>query len=88
MLYILNFDIKDSTRIEPFIQELGKFGEYISYMPNCYFLKAKDDFTAIQIYNSFRSVLKDEDLFLLSPANLDNMNGWLSSSVVNWLKKP
>ena len=86
MLYILNSDIKDSSRIDAFVQELDKLGEYVSFMPKCYFLKPKADVTALQIYDSLKSVLKDEDLILLSPADLNEMNGWLSSSVVNWLK--
>lgn len=87
MLYILNFDIKDSSRTELFTQKLQGFGDCVLFMPRCYFLIAKEDISSREIYDSLKSVLKDEDLFILAPVDLNKMNGWLSSSTIEWLKK-
>ena len=37
------------------------------------------------IYNKLKSVLKDEDLFVLAPVKVADMNGWLATSSVTWL---
>lgn len=37
------------------------------------------------IYNKLKSVLKDEDLFVLAPVKVADMNGWLATSTVTWL---
>lgn len=87
MLYILNFDIKDSSRVELFNQKLNSFGEGNLFMPKCYFLKAGDELKAEDIYKQLKAVLQEEDLILLTPVDLNSMNGWLSSSTIEWLKK-
>ena len=42
MLYIVNFDIKDSARAEQFAQQLNEVGETLLFMPRCYFLKTNE----------------------------------------------
>jgi hypothetical protein len=86
MLYFIAFDIKDTKRAESFILQLEDFGEYISFLPRCYFLKSNTELQRNDLYKKLKSVLDDEDLFLITETNLNNMSGWLSNSVVEWLK--
>lgn len=85
MLYIVNFDIKDSARAEQFAQQLSEVGETLLFMPRCYFLKTNESVSGMSIYNKLKSVLKDEDLFVLAPVKVADMNGWLATSTVTWL---
>lgn len=85
MLYIVNFDIKDSARVEQFAQQLNEVGETLLFMPRCYFLKKNESVSGMSIYNKLKSVLKDEDLFVLAPVKVADMNGWLATSSVTWL---
>lgn len=85
MLYIVNFDIKDSARVEMFAKRLNDVGEALLFMPRCYFLNADESISGTSIYNKLKQVLEDEDLFILSPVNVKDMNGWLSTSSVKWL---
>ena len=34
--YIVNFDIKDSARVEQFARQLDEVGETLLFMPRCY----------------------------------------------------
>lgn len=86
MLYIINSDIKENSRTEAFSQQLSEVGEYLYYMPKCYFLKTGDSISASDIYKRLKATLIDEDLFLLAPVKMSELNGWLSSNVVDWLK--
>lgn len=85
VLYLLNFDIKDSARTDLFTQQLHEIGKCILFMPRCYFLKTTGIITGKDIYQRIKNVLDDEDLFLLTPADISKMNGWLSSSTIEWL---
>lgn len=86
MLYIVNFDIKDSVRVEQFArQQLNEVGETLLFMPRCYFLKTNESVSGMSIYNKLKSVLKDEDLFVLALVKVADMNGWLATSTVTWL---
>lgn len=85
MLYIVNFDIKDSARAEMFAKRLNEAGEALLFMPRCYFLKTAERIVGTTIYNSLKQVLEDEDLFILTPVKVSEMNGWLSTSSVEWL---
>lgn len=49
------------------------------------FLKTNESVSGISIYNKLKSVLKDEDLFVLAPVKVADMNGWLATSTVTWL---
>ena len=44
-------------------------------MPRCYFLKTNESVSGMSIYNKLKSVLKDEDLFVLAPVKVADMNG-------------
>ena len=55
MLYIVNFDIKDSARVEQFARQLDEVGETLLFMPRCYFLKTNESVSGM-------SVLKTEDI--------------------------
>ena len=83
MLYIVNFDIKDSARVEQFARQLDEVGETLLFMPRCYFLKTNESVSGMNIYNKLKSVLKDEDLFVLAPVKVVDMNGWLATSAEN-----
>ncbi len=85
MLYIVNFDIKDSARVEMFAKRLNEVGEALLFMPRCYFLKTDKSILGTTIYNNLKQVLEDEDLFILTPVKVSEMNGWLSTSSVEWL---
>ena len=63
----MNFDIKDSARVEQFAQQLNEVGETLLFMPRCYFLKTNESVSGMSIYNKLKSVLKDVDLFGISP---------------------
>lgn len=86
MLYIVNSDIKESSRAEAFAQQLNEIGEYLYFMPKCYFLRTGGNMSSSDIYKRLKATLIDEDLFLLAPVELGDLNGWLSSNVVDWLK--
>lgn len=85
MLYIITTDIKDPTRAENFTHNLKEYGEYISFMPKCYFLSTENE-NRRKIYNELRSLLLDEDLFLISDTELSKLDGWITNSVIDWLK--
>ena len=72
-------------RQEQFAQQLNEVGETLLFMPRCYFLKTNESVSGMSIYNKLKSVLKDEDLFVLAPVKVADMNGWLATSSVTWL---
>lgn len=71
--------------MEQFAQQLNEVGETLLFMPRCYFLKTNESVSGMSIYNKLKSVLKDEDLFVLAPVKVADMNGWLATSSVTWL---
>jgi len=87
MLYIVNYDIKDTERKDAFLNEAKKIGEIIQYLPHALFIHSLDtNQSQATIYNQLKKITSDEDLFVVSQAPLAQMSGWLTSSVVDWLK--
>lgn len=86
MLYVINFDIKDNSRLDSFLQKMNEMGESMTYMQRCYFLRTPSDSPAKDdLYASLKALLSDEDLLLLIEVKLSIMQGWLPSSVVEWI---
>ena len=87
MLYIVNYDIKDAERKVAFLNEAKKIGDSLQFLPHALFIDSPD---ASQdqgsIYTQLKRVTTDDDLFIVSQAPLSKMSGWLTSSVVDWLK--
>ena len=87
MIYIVNYDIKNAERKDAFLNEAKKIGETLPYLPHALFIDCLD---ASQNQNSIYSKLKrsitDDDLFVVIQAPLARMSGWLTSSVVDWLR--
>lgn len=87
MLYIVNYDIKDAERKDAFLNEAKKIGETIQYLPHALFIYSLDaNLNQGAIYNQLKQITSDEDLFIVSRTPLSQMSGWLTSSVVDWLK--
>lgn len=86
MLYLITTDIKDPARTENFTNNLKEYGEYISFMPKCYFLHSEKGNRRL-IYQNLKKSLSDEDLFLISDTELNKLDGWLTSSVIDWLNR-
>lgn len=87
MVYIVNYDIKDAGRKGAFLNEAKKIGDIIQYLPHALFIHNLDiNQNQATIYNQLKQITSDEDLFIVSQAPLNQMSGWLTSSVVDWLK--
>lgn len=85
MVYIVNYDIKDSERKDAFLNEAKKIGETLQFLPHGLFVYCNNT-DQDTIYSQLKSITSDEDLFLVTEAPLSKMSGWLTSSVVDWLK--
>lgn len=85
MLLVVNFDIKASERQDAFFKLIKELGESIVYIPHSLFLYTNLS-NREQVYQKLKGGLNDEDLLLISQVDLDSISGWLSSSVVEWLK--
>lgn len=87
MVYIVNYDIKDAERKDAFLNEAKKIGETLQYLPHAIFIYSADaTLDQKKIYNQLKQVINEDDLFIVSRSPLSNMSGWLTSSVVDWLK--
>ncbi len=85
MLLVVNFDIKASERQDAFFKLIKELGENIVFIPHSLFLHT-DLPDRNLVYKKLKGLLNDEDLLLISQVDLDSISGWLSSSVVEWLK--
>lgn len=87
MVYIVNYDIKDADRKDAFLNEAKNIGEILQYLPHALFIYNIDaNVNQGTIYAQLKQITSDEDLFVVSRAPLSQMSGWLTSSVVDWLK--
>ncbi len=87
MVYIVNYDIKDADRKDAFLNEAKKIGETLQFLPHALFIYSIDvNQNQSTIYTQLKGVTTDDDLFIVSRATLSDMSGWLTSSVVDWLK--
>lgn len=87
MVYIVNYDIKDTDRKANFLSEAKKIGDTLQFLPHALFVSSLDINTNQgAIYNQLKQVTNDDDLFIVSQAPLSQMSGWLTSSAVDWLK--
>lgn len=85
MLLVVNFDIKAPERQDAFFKLMKELGESMVFIPHSLFLYTNLP-TREQVYQKLKGGLNDEDLLLISQVDLDSISGWLSSSVVEWLK--
>lgn len=87
MIYIVNYDIKNAERKDAFLNEAKKIGEISPYLPHALFIDCRNaDQDQNTIYSQLKQSITDEDLFVVVRAPLSSMSGWLTSSVVDWLK--
>lgn len=87
MIYIVNYEIKDPERKDAFLNSAKQIGETIPYLPHAFFIACPDtNQNQSSIYHQLKGVISDEDLFIVVQAPLTRMSGWLTSSVVDWLK--
>lgn len=88
MVYIVNYDIKDAERKDAFLSVAKKLGETIQYLPHALFIDCLDTTQDNNtIYRLLKQSITDDDLFIVVQAPLPRMSGWLTSSVVDWLKR-
>lgn len=88
MVYIVNYDIKDSERKDAFLNSAKKIGETIQFLPHSLFIDSSNtNQDQSYIYGELKQSISDDDLFIVTQAPLAKMSGWLTSSVVDWLKK-
>lgn len=85
MLLVVNFDIKSTDRQDTFFKLIKELGESVVFIPHSLFLHSNEH-SREDIYKRLRDILIDEDLLLISEIHLDSISGWLSSSVVEWIK--
>lgn len=87
MIYIVNYDIKNAERKDAFLNEAKKIGDVSPYLPHALFIDCRNvDQDQNTIYSQLKQSITDEDLFVVVRAPLSSMSGWLTSSVVDWLK--
>lgn len=87
MIYIVNYDIKNAERKDAFLNEAKKMGDTSPYLPHAFFIDCPDaNQNQNTIYSQLKQSITDEDLFIVVRAPLASMSGWLTSSVVDWLK--
>ena len=87
MVYIVNYDIKDTERKDAFLNEAKKIGETLQFLPHALFIYSIDvNISQSTIYAELKKTTTDDDLFIVSRAPLSSMSGWLTSSAVDWLK--
>ena len=88
MVYIINYDIKDEERKDAFLNAAKNLGATLQYLPHSLFIDCPDtNLNQSTIYSQLKQVTSNEDLFLVAQAPLSTLSGWLTSSVVDWLKE-
>lgn len=86
MYFIINYDIKDKEREDVFFKSVKGLGDTLFFLPHSLILYIENnEHDKDYIFKNLKSVLKEEDLFLISTVPFSNMAGWLPSSSVEWL---
>lgn len=84
MVYIVNYDIKSEERKDAFLNAAKTMGDVQQYLPHALFVDSKQEQRVV--YEELKKMTNEDDLFVVVSAPLSNMLGWLTSSVVDWLK--
>lgn len=83
-MFIVEYDIKDSSREELFLSDLKGLGDTNLFLPRSFFLISTEPRELV--YKRLRSHLASEDLLLIVETSLSDMSGWLPMSSIRWVQ--
>lgn len=83
-LYFFSFDIDENA--SDVINKLQEIGKTCSCLSNGWFIRTDKDEEFI--YNAVQPLFDNgKGRFIISPIDLNTMNGWISTDTIKWLKE-
>ncbi len=84
-MYLVSFKISESQVSDSLLALLGDMGDSIALFPNTRILDT--NMAASDVFDKLYKIIKPSDQFIVIPFELANIQGFINSNVIDWMRQ-